>query len=395
MTLSNLKRSIALFLVLAPALAACGDKQQQAAAPPPTVTVAKPTKQVVTDMDEYVGRFIPVDSVEVRARVEGALEAVHFTDGQKVAKDDLLFTIDKRPFQNALDQARANLVTAQSNLQFASSDLNRASQLVREKAVAEQVFDQRAQAKRNAEASVTGAEAAQRQAELDLQFTDVRAPVGGRIGDRRISPGNLVASGAAAPLLTTIVSTDPMRFEFTFDEASLLRYDRLSKSNPDGVTRGLSLPVKLRLIDETEFTHDGNMDFVNNTIAFGTGTIRGRAVFPNADDRFVPGMFGRVQIPAGAPQEALLVPDLAIGTDQTRKFVFVVDQDNTVKQNYVTLGRVFGPLRVIREGLTPDARVVVNGLMRVRPGIKVTPEEEGATPAAGATPATPAAAAAK
>jgi membrane fusion protein, multidrug efflux system len=388
-------RFVALVVTLAPMLAACGQNQQQAAPPPPTVTVATPVKQTVTDMDEYVGRFIPVDSVEVRARVDGQLDAVHFTDGQKINKGDLLFTIDRRPFENALAQARGNLLTAQSNLTFAESDLQRGQQLVRERTISEQVFDQRAQTHRNARASVAANEAVVKQAELDLEWTEVRAPIAGRIGDRRVSPGNLVASGAGAPLLTTIVSTDPMRFEFTFDEASLLRYDRLARQNAEDTTRGLSLPVKLRLIDETDFTHQGRMDFVDNTITFGTGTIRGRAVFANKDDLFVPGMFGRVQIPAGPPAEALLIPDASIGSDQARKFVFVVEPDGTAKQTYVTLGPVFGPNRVIREGLTPESRVVVNGLMRVRPGIKVTPQEEGAPPVAGPSAAAPAAAAAR
>lgn len=381
-------RFIALGLVLAPLLAACGENQQPAAAPPPAVTVAKPIKQVVADQDEYVGRFVAVESVEVRTRVAGTLEAVHFKDGQTVAEGDLLFSIDRRPFENAAAQARANLLLARSNLTFAAADLARAQQLVRDKAISEQVYDQRAQTKRNAEASVAANEAAVRQAELDLEFTEVRAPITGRIGDRRVSPGNLVASGAGATLLATIVSTDPMRFEFTFDEASLLRYDRAARQNAEQPARGISLPVKLRLIDEPDFKHEGAMDFVDNAIDRSTGTIRGRAVFDNKNELFVPGMFGRVQIPAGPPAEALLVPDAAIGTDQTRKFVFVVEQDGTAKQTYVTLGPVFGDQRVVREGLTPESRVVVNGLMRVRPGIKVTPQEEGAAP-----PGPPAAAA--
>ena len=377
---------IASWLVLAPLLTACGENQQQAAPPPPAVTVAKPVKQMVTDRDEYVGRFVAVDEVEVRTRVAGTLDAVHFKDGQIVAKGDLLLSIDRRPFENAAAQARANLVLARSNLAFAEGDLARAQQLVRDKAISEQVYDQRAQTKRNAEASVAANQAAVRQAELDLEFTEVRAPIAGRIGDRRVSPGNLVASGAGATLLATIVSTDPMRFEFTFDEASLLRYDRAARQHAEQPARGFSLPVKLRLIDEPNFTHQGTMDFVDNVIERGTGTIRGRAVFENKNELFVPGMFGRVQIPVGPPAEALLVPDAAIGTDQARKFVFVVEPDNSVKQAYVTLGQAVGDKRVVREGLTPDSRVVVNGLMRVRPGVKVTPHEEGAAPPAPGTP---------
>jgi membrane fusion protein, multidrug efflux system len=379
-------RFIAFFGLVMLLLAACSDNKQQAGPPPPAVTVAKPVKQMVTEQDEYIGRFVAIDSVEVRARVAGTLDGVHFKDGQMVAKGDLLFTIDRRPFDNAVAQARANLLLARSNLTFADTDLQRAQQLVRDKTISEQLYDQRAQTKRNAEASVSANEAALRQAELDLDFTEVRAPVSGRIGDRRVSPGNLVASGAGATLLATIVSTSPMRFEFTFDEASLLRYDRIARQNADQPARGLSLPVKLRLIDEKEFTHQGALDFVDNTIERGTGTIRGRAVFDNKNELFVPGMFGRIQVPAGPPSEALLVPDSAIGTDQARKFVYVVDAEGTAKQTYVTLGQVVGDKRVVREGLTPDSSVVVNGLMRVRPGMKVTPEEEGAATASSGTP---------
>jgi multidrug efflux system membrane fusion protein len=383
----NPSRFIALLLLVAPLLAACGDKQQQAGPPPPTVTVAKPVKQTVVEQDEYVGRFLAVDSIEVRARVAGTLEGVHFKDGQIVQKGDLLFTIDRRPFENALAQARANLLLAQSNLTFAESDLQRAQQLVREKTISEQVYDQRAQTQRNARASVAANDAAVKQAELDLEFTEVRAPVAGRIGDRRVSPGNLVASGAGATLLATIVSIDPMRFEFTFDEGSLLRYDRVARETANQPVRGASMPVKLRLIDEKDFTHEGAVDFVDNTIDRSTGTIRSRAVFENKNELFVPGMFGRVQIPAAPPAEALLVPDVAIGSDQARKFVFVVEQDGTAKQTYVTTGAVFDGKRVIREGLTADSRVIVDGLMRVRPGIKVTPQEEGVTPAPAASAA--------
>ena len=382
----NSSRFIAFCLMLAPLLTACGDNQQQAAPPPPAVTVAKPVKQQVTEQDEYVGRFVAIDAVEVRTRVAGTLDAVHFKDGQTVAKGDLLFSIDRRPFENAVAQARANLLLARSNLTFAEADLARAQQLVRDKAIAEQVFDQRAQTQRNALASVAASEAALRQATLDLEFTEIRAPVDGRIGDRRVSPGNLVAAGGGATLLATIVSANPIRFEFTFDEASLLRYDRVARKNTDQPVRGLSLSVNLRLIDEPEFKHKGAMDFFDNTIERGTGTIRGRAVFDNKDELFVPGMFGRVQIPAGPPGEALLVPDAAIGTDQARKFVFVVEPDGTAKQVYVTLGQAVGDKRVVREGLTLESRVVVNGLMRVRPGIKVTPQEEGAAPATSGTP---------
>jgi len=368
-------------------LAGCGNNPQQQAAgpPPPAVTVAKPVKRIVVDQDEYVGRFVAVDSVEIRARVSGYLDRIHFTDGQMVKQGELLFTVDKRPFQTALDQAKANLSQARANLAFAESDLARGAQLVRERTITEQTFDQRTQAKRVAEAAVAAQEAAVRQASLDLEFTELRAPVDGRIGDRRISPGNLVTGGASGStsLLATIVSIDPIRFEFTFDEASYLRYERLSKNGRDMTSREGSVVVELRLIDEADFRNQGRMDFVDNVIDRSSGTIRGRAVFSNPDGVFTPGMFGRVRVPGSPSYAALLVPDAAIGTEQTRKYVLTVDADNTVRMKYVTLGQIFDNLRAIKSGVEEDDRVIVNGLMRARPNQKATPQEEGAQPAAG------------
>jgi RND family efflux transporter MFP subunit len=367
-------------------LAGCGQSQQAAAPPPPAVTVAHPTQKTVVEQDEYVGRFVAVNSVEVRARVSGYLDEVHFTDGQMVKQGDLLFTIDRRPFQTSLDQASANLAQARANLAFAEADLARGAQLVRDKTITEQTFDQRTQAKRVAEAAVAAQEAAVRQARLDLSFTELRAPVDGRIGDRRVSPGNLVTGGTGGntSLLAMIVSLDPIRFEFTFDEASYIRYERLPRDNKDMASRGGSAQVSLRLIDESDYAHDGRMDFVDNVIDRTSGTIRGRAVFANPNGVFTPGMFGRVRVPASPPYTALLVPDAAIGTEQARKYVLVVDGESVVRQKYVTLGQMSGDLRVIKDGLTTDDRIVVNGLMRARPGIKVQPQEQGGPPSAAA-----------
>jgi RND family efflux transporter MFP subunit len=362
-------------------LAACSEGPQRpgAGAPPtPTVTVANPVKRVVIDEDEYVGRFVAVDSVEVRARVSGYLDRIDFTDGQMVKQGDLLFTIDKRPFQTTLDQAKANLAQARANLAFAEADLARGAQLVRERTITEQTFDQRTQTKRVAEASVQAQEAAVRQASLDLEFTEPRAPVAGRIGDRRVSPGNLVTGGTAGntTLLATIVSTDPMRFEFTFDEASYLRYERLARGGRDMTSRDSSVVVALKLLDEQDFQHQGRMDFVDNVIDRSSGTIRGRAVFSNPEGVFTPGMFGRIRVPGSPSYTALLVPDAAIGTEQTRKYVLVVDSDNVVRMKYVTLGQSFNNRRVIKTGLQQDDRVIVNGLMRARPNQKVNPQNE-------------------
>src|SRR6186997_877142 len=243
-------RPIAFSLALL--VASCGAPPQQAAPPPPAVTVENPVKRKITDFDEYVGRFVAIDSVEIRARVSGYLEKVHFTDGQLVKEGDALFSIDRRPFQNAIDQARATLAQQRANLAYAEADLVRGQQLVRDKTITEQTFEQRQQAKRTAEATVQANEALLRQAELDFHFSVLRAPVSGRIGDRRVSPGNLVfgSLSSSTTLLATIVSYDPIRFEFTFDEASYLRYERISRNGTDVASRGKGVPVSLKLIDE-------------------------------------------------------------------------------------------------------------------------------------------------
>src|SRR5919205_3311458 len=272
-----------LGLALALALAGCGENQPatRAAPPPPSVSVAKPLARTVVDQDEYVGRFVAVDSVEIRARVWGYLDGVHFKDGQIVKKGDLLFTLDRRPYQVTLDQARANLAQARATLAFAEADLARGQQLVRDKTITQQTFDQRTQNKRVAEAAVAASEALVQQAELDFSFTELHAPIDGRIGDRRVSPGNLVVggSGSSTTLMATIVSINPIRFEFTFDEAAYLRYEKFAKHGDDPNVPGT--PVRLKLISESAFDHEGVIDFIDNQISQTSGTIRGRAVFKN------------------------------------------------------------------------------------------------------------------
>jgi RND family efflux transporter MFP subunit len=381
---------LASLAFLSPLLAGCGSSPapaQNAAAPPPppTVTVAKPERRTIVDQDEYVGRFVAVDSVEVRSRLSGYLASIHFTDGQMVKKGDLLFTIDRRPFQILLDQAKANLAQSRATLSYAEADLARGEQLERDKTITKQVFDQRTQAKRVAEAAVQANEALVHQAELDLQeYSQLRAPIDGRIGDRRVSPGNLIPGGTSGSttLLATIMTIDPIRFEFTFDESAYLRYERMNRGK-DPATRWSSMPVKLKLLDENAFEHDGRMDFVDNAISQTSGTIRGRAVFPNPNGLFTPGMFGRIQVPGSPPYQALLVPDAAIGTEQTRKYVMVVDGEDTARQRYVTLGPTIAGLRVVKDGLKEDDTVIVDGLMRVRPGVKVKPQEKAPPATAG------------
>jgi membrane fusion protein, multidrug efflux system len=391
MPASHHARLAVLFLLLALPLAACEQSASQtskASPPPPQVTVARPVTKTVVDQDEYVGRFVAVDAIEVRARVSGYLDSIHFQDGQMVKKGELLFTIDRRPFQNALDQARASLAQARANLAYTEADLARAQNLIGGNVISQQTLEQRTQAKRVAEANVSAQEAAVRQAGLDLEFTELRAPVSGRIGDRRVSPGNLVTGGTTGTttLLATIQSTNPIRFEFTMDETSYLRYVRLAKKAPDLANDGGNAPVKLKLLDEQSFAHQGRMDFVDNAIDRSSGTIRGRAEFANPDGTFTPGMFGRIQVASGPPGEALLVPDVAIGTEQVRKFVLVVDDQSVARAKYVTLGPVIDGLRVVASGLVPNDRVVINGLMRVRPGVKVTPQQSTASASAADQP---------
>jgi RND family efflux transporter MFP subunit len=387
---SRFARLLFLLPLLAAPLAGCDQSQSQAqAAPPapPQVTVAHPMKKTVADEEEYVGRFVAVDAVEVRARVSGYLDAIHFRDGQMVKAGDRLFTIDRRPFQTALDQAQATLDQAKANLAFADNDLARGKSLVLDTTITKQALDQRVQAKRVAEATVGAQEAAVRQAGLDLEFTELKAPVTGRIGDRRVSIGNLVTGGTngSTTLLATIQSTDPIRFEFTWDESSYLRFLRAHK---DARSPAMNVPVKLKLIDEAAFAREGHLDFIDNAIDRSSGAIRGRAEFPNPDGTLTPGMFARIRIAMAPLAEALLVPDMAIGTEQVRKFVLVLDAEDVAQPRYVTLGRLVGGLRVIKSGLKPDDRVVINGLMRVRPGVKVAPQPGAIASAAPAAPQT-------
>jgi RND family efflux transporter MFP subunit len=369
-----------LAVVLLAILAGCNESQQQSGGPPPpTVTVATPVQRTVVDQDEYVGRFVAVNSVEVRSRLSGYLSEIHFHDGQMVKEGDLLFTIDRRPFEIVLEQMRANLAQARANLAFTEGDLTRGQSLLANKTITEQVYDQRTQAKAVATAAVAAQEAMVHSAELDLdQYSRIRSPIDGRIGDRRVAVGNLVTGGTGGSntLLATVVSVDPIRFEFTFDEQSYLRYVRYASASKEVAALNGNVPVTLELIDENDFKHAGKIDFVDNAINSSTGTIRGRAVFDNHEGIFTPGMFGRVRVPGSPPYTALLVPDSAIGSEQVRKYVLVVDDTAAVRQTYVTPGQLDGGLRVIKDGLAANDRVIVNGLMRARAGIKVNVQEQ-------------------
>ncbi|GAB4191719.1 MAG: efflux RND transporter periplasmic adaptor subunit [Wenzhouxiangellaceae bacterium] len=347
--------------------------------PPPPVTVAKPVAQQITDWDEYTGRLEAVDEVEVRARVSGYLESIHFEDGELVNKGDLLFVIDPRPFVAVRDQAQATVAEAQARLRLAESEAKRGENLYEKRAISEEERDNRAQALVEARAALEGAQAMVTQSSLNVEFTEVRAPISGRISRKRVTEGNLINGGTAdSTLLTTIVSLDPIYLYFTADERAYLHYVRLAERGQRPSSRDHSNPVRMQLADEEGFPHVGRMDFVDNEIDEATGTMEGRAIFDNPDRLLIPGLFARLQLLGEGPYEALLVPDSAIGMDQAQRIVYVLNDDNTVRRQTVKIGKLVDGMRVIREGLSADDEVVVKGLMRVQPGNPVTPQREDA-----------------
>lgn len=340
---------------------------------PPPVSVAKPIVRDVIEFDDFTGRFEAVDAVEIRARVGGYLEAVPFTDGSIVKKGDLLFVIDRRSFKAALDQADAALVSAQARLNFAENDLERAENLRKSGNISDQVLDQRRQNYLTAKADHDRADGAVREARLNYEFTEIRAPIGGRISRRLISQGNLV--NANTTLLTTIVSLDPIYFYFDIDERSYLAYQRISREANNGQsTRRVGYDVMIGLTDEKEQKRPGTVDFIDNRVDQATGTIRGRATVPNADMFITPGLFGTIRVPGSPQYKGVLIPDEAIVTDQDRRLVWKVAADGTVSAQVVRPGPRIDGFRLIRDGLTGEETIVVNGLQRVRPGAKVTPQ---------------------
>jgi RND family efflux transporter MFP subunit len=355
-------------------LTACEPGTSQAPRPSsvPSVTVAKPVVKDIVEWDEFVGRFDAVDSVEVRARVGGYLQSVHFKDGALVSKGDLLFVIDPRPFQATVDDTAAAVTGAESRLEFAQSELRRVEGLVGSAAFVERQHDERRQQLLGARADLERAKAQLTRARLDLEFTEVKAPIAGRISRKFVSEGNLVRGGTGdSTLLTTIVALDPIYFYFDVDERSYLGYGRLGRTGERASSREFATPVEVALADEKTFGHKGKMDFVDNRIDAATGTMRGRAVFENKDLQLTPGLFGRLRIPGSGTYRGVLVPDEAITSDQDRRVVYVVGDDGSVSARALRLAQQIDGYRVIREGLKGDEMIVVTGLLRVRPGGKV------------------------
>ena len=358
-------------------ICAAGIQPSTAAAqamPPMPVSVSTPLRRTVTDMAEFTGRFAASALVDVRAQVAGILQSVHFREGSIIKKGDLLFQIDPRTYQAAVDEARAQLEVARTRVDLSRAELTRGQELRQGGSIAESALQQRQQAFLEAQASLQAAQAALKAAEINLGFTRIEAPIGGLIGRKLITEGNLISAGAGASPLTTIVAIDPVHFFFEVDEQSYLRYRRGLGTAGASNTPLQPIPVKLALSDEAGFMHDGAIDFADIRLDPQSGTLQLRAVVPNADGQITPGLFGRVRMAVSAPYEALLVPDVAILSDQTRKIVMTVNAEDGVVPKVVELGPLEGHLRIIRSGLTPEDRVIVNGLMRAQPGGKVVPQ---------------------
>ena len=371
-------RPTPLLPALALALAACRPAAPTTAPPPPvpTVTVAKGIARTVTEYDDFVGRLESPQSVEIRARVSGYLDSVHFKEGSEVTQGDLLFTIDPRPYQATLDRFLADLERAKIRADLARSEASRAEKLLASRAISSEEAETRVKALTEAEAAIRSAQAGWNAAKLDLEFTAIHAPISGRIGQALVTAGNLVGGGtSAATLLTTLVSLDPIYCYVEVDERSSLKYRTLAREGKRTSALFSEIPARMGLTNETGFPHEGKIDFVDNAIKPDTGTIRARGVFPNTDRLMAPGFFARLRIPGSGKYEAVLVRDSALGSDQGRPYVLVVGPDNKVQYRSVTTGPMDDGLRIIRGGLKPDERIVITGLLAARPGSVVNPAE--------------------
>jgi RND family efflux transporter MFP subunit len=363
-------------------------KQPSPASAPPELTVSQPVNRKVTEWDEYTGRFEAIESVDVRARVSGYLNKVMFTDGQDVRAGDTLFTIDPRPFERALEQAQAQLNQAKVSVSNAKLDVDRGRPLLKSDYISRKAFDDRENLVRDAEALVKIAEARVKAAELDLSFCRIAAPISGRISRTLVTPGNFVSGGGSetgSTILTSIVRQDPIYIYFDVSENNALKYQRMQQAagnRPDNI---LGAPVGIALPDEHGFPHNAKLDFLENRLDQGTGTLRARAILSNGDRFFSPGMFARVRLQGSPEYQALLLPDEAIGTDQANRFVYVVGNDNIPTRRIVELGPLDGGLRVVRKGLTQDDWVILRGQQRVRPGQKILPRRMSLTVSDAAT----------
>ena len=393
--MNRLARAGALLLTFAAAIAtSCSRPPPPVPPPPPKVTFAHPQLTTVTNWDEYPGHIEAVETVDLRPRVSGYLDSVHFADGAEVKAGDLLFVVDSKPYQADLDRSAADRRQAETRLDLARNEQQRAEGLRGTKAISEEELDNRSKAVRQAEAGLAAAQAAEASARLNLDYTRITAPITGRIGRRLVTAGNLVQNQGAggATVLATIVSLDPIYGYIDIEESAFLKYRSQVTASAGAPAPNGSLPCELALVNEEGFPHRGQIDFFDNQVNAQTGTIRLRARFDNPNRVLVPGMFGRLRVMADAPQSLLLVPDVAVTSDLGYKSVYLVTPGNTVTNRSIEAGRAYGPMRAVLKGLAPEDRVVVNGLMTVlmlRPGAQVEPQTVSEAAGGTSPPATP------
>lgn len=358
--------------LLAGLLAACSEETP--APPPPTpVSVVTVQEREVQEWDEFTGHIEATETVEIRPRVSGYIDRVTFPEGQEVKKGDVLFVIDQRPYLAEVRRAEAALAKARTDVELWRTDVERAAKLLDARAISKEEYDTRVATLKSGEAAVQAAQAALDIAKLDLEFTEVKSPIDGRAGQALVRTGNLVAAGST--VLTTVVAIDPVYVYFEGDENIYLKYGTLARLGTRPSSRDTNNPIRMGLANEQGYPHVGHMDFVDNQLDPDTGTIRGRAVFDNPDRLFTPGLFARLQLLGSGTYMATLIPDQAVGTDQDRKFALVVTPEDEVQYRAIELGPVIDGMRVVREGLKSGDRIIVSGLQRVRPGMKVAPTE--------------------
>ena len=363
---------LAVAAIAALLLVACGGADDQQGFPPPDVSVAAVVPQSITEWDDYSGHVEAVDSAQIRSRVTGHLNKVHYREGSLVEKGQLLFTIDDREYAAAASAARADLARAEARLMLAKQELTRAESLISARAVSQGELESRQVEFQQAEADKLSAQAGLTQAELNLGFTRVRAPFAGRAGEALVKPGNIVTPNES--LLTTLVSVDPVYVSFTGDERAYLRYQDLARAGNRQSSRDAPNPVLVGLANEEGYPHKGEMDFVDNALDPETGTIRARAVLPNPDGVFTPGLFARVRLLGGSQADALLIHEQAVLTDQDRRYVYILGKDNSAERRDVKLGAHVEGLRVVESGLAPGDKVIVNGMRKIFfPGQPVNP----------------------
>ena len=357
-------------------LVSCGPEKPPEEKKAMAVKVAKPISKMYKPTDIYTGRFVPIEEVDLRPRVSGVIDSLHFEEGKQVEKGDLICRIDPRLFEARVASANAGLAQAESKLRLAQSSLKRAEKLIKKNAIAQEEFDIRDSEVTQAEADVLAAKATLRTADLDREFADVRAPISGIAGKKEVTPGNYVTGGSSeGTILTKIIPHSPIHCVFEVDERRVLQFTRMYFKGDVGGREGESPPVEIAVSDSDKFEFEGKIDFSENELTPGTATLQIRAIVENKDEFLTPGLFARVRSPVGEPSEKLFVREAALGFDLSKRFAWVLKDDNTVERRYVETGNLVDDLRIIESGLTADDKVAVSGIQLLRPGVPLDPSE--------------------